>query len=336
LGAEGTGGPATALASAAPQATRISVGVLNILPDAPVILMRERGYLAEQGLDADYQVFDSGARMVQPLAVGQLDFAPGSPSVGLFNAVARGVNLKIVADWVSGAPGHPVNWIVARKDLVDSGAVRDYADLRGRRVAISARGTSAHVQVGRMAERGGFSLAEIDLVEIGYPDMAAALLGRSIDVAVMTEPGVTRAEEQEVGVRWRSSDELIPGQVAAVIMYGPSFLEQRPDVGRRAMVAYLKGVRDYYRAFTLQDAAMREAVIPLLMQATPFKDRALYDRVRLGSVNPDGHVNIDALEADYRWFVSEGLLADTGGVRPLVVGDFVDYALQQLGPFSRP
>jgi NitT/TauT family transport system substrate-binding protein len=187
-----------------------------------------------------------------------------------------------------------------------------------------------------MAERGGFPLAEIDLVEIGYPDMAAALLGRSIDVAVMTEPGATRAEEQEVGVRWRSSDELVPGQVAAVIMYGPSFLEQRPDVGRRAMAAYLKGVRDYYRAFTLQDAAMREAVIPLLIQATPFKDRALYDRVRLGSVNPDGHVNIEALEADYRWFVSEGLLADTGGVRPLVVGDFTDYALQQLGPYPRP
>jgi NitT/TauT family transport system substrate-binding protein len=323
-------------AGAAPQATRITIGLLGILPDAPYLLMRERGYLAEQGLDAEYQVFDSGARMVQPLAVGQLDIAPGSPSVGLFNAVARGINVKIVADWASGLPTNPVNWIVVRKDLADSGAVRNYADLRGRRVAISARGTSTHVQLGRLAERGGFSVGELDIVEIGYPDMAAALLGRSIDAAVMVEPGVALAEERGIGVRWRSSDELIPGQVAAVVTYGPSFLEQRPDVGRRAMVAYLKAVRDYYNTFVVQAPATRAEVIPILMQVTPFKDRALYDRVQMPSVNPDGYVNVDALEADYRWFVSEGLLTDMGGVRPLVVSDFVDYALQQVGPYQRP
>jgi len=214
--------------------------------------------------------------------------------------------------------------------------VRDYADLRGRRVAISARGTSTHVQLGRLAERGGFPLAELDLVEIGYPDMAAALLGGSIDAAVMTEPGVALAEERGIGVRWRSSDELVPGQVAAVVTYGPSFLEQRPEVGRRAMVAYLKAVRDYYNTFVVQDPATRAAVIPLLMQVTPFKDRALYDRVQMPSVNPDGFVNVDALESDYRWFVSEGLLADVGGVRPLVDHQFVEYALQQVGPYRRP
>src|SRR5262249_48541799 len=95
----------------APQLTRTSIGTPGIPSAAPYILMRERGYLAEQGLEADLQLFDSGARMVQPLAAGQLDVAPGSVSVGLYNAVARGINLKIVADWASGAPSHPVNWI---------------------------------------------------------------------------------------------------------------------------------------------------------------------------------------------------------------------------------
>src|SRR5215210_3061797 len=149
---------ALALAAESMQATRVNIGTLGILSDAPYILMRERGYLAEQGLDADYQVFDSGARMVPSLATGQLDLAPGSASVGLYNAVARGVNAKIVADWASSTPANPVNWIVVRQDLIDSGAVRDYGDLRGRKMAITARGTGVHAITGRIAERGGFPL----------------------------------------------------------------------------------------------------------------------------------------------------------------------------------
>jgi NitT/TauT family transport system substrate-binding protein len=332
--------PAVSVAAAAapdtaPQATRISIGTLGILSDAPYILMRERGYLVEQGLDADYQVFDSGARMVPSLATGQLDVAPGSVSVGLYNAVARGVNLKVVADWASGAPRYPVNWIVVRKDLIDSGAVRDYADLRGRKVAITARGTGVHAITGRVAERGGFPLAQLDLNEMAYADMVPALASRGLDAAVLVEPGVVRAEEQGIGVRWRSSDELIPGQVAAVVMYGPTFLEQRPEIGRRAMVAYLKGMRDYYNTFVAQDPAVRETIIPILIQATSYKDRALYDQVQMPSVNPDGYVNVDALETDYQWFLSEGLMTDMGGPRPLVTNEFVDYALQQVGSYQR-
>jgi NitT/TauT family transport system substrate-binding protein len=261
--------------------------------------------------------------------------APGSPSVSLYNAVARGVNAKIVADWVTGSPDGPAAWIVVRKDLIDSGAVRDYADLRGRRMSITAVGTSVHAIAGRLAERGGFSLRELDLVELGYPDMLPALAGRSLDAAVLVEPFVVRAEEQGIGVRWRSSDELIPGQVAATVMYGPTFLEQRPDVGRRVMVAYIRALRDYYGTFVAKDPAVRAQIIPILIQATNFKDPALYDRVQLPSVNPDGYVNVDALETDYRWYISQGLIGDVVNVRSLVINDFVDYALQQLGPYPR-
>ncbi|MBX5493329.1 MAG: ABC transporter substrate-binding protein [Chloroflexi bacterium] len=322
-------------AVAAMQATRINIGYLGILSDAPFILMRERGYLAEQGLEADYQIFDSGARMTPALATGQLDMAPGSPSVSLYNAVARGVNAKIVADWVTGSPDGPAAWIVVRQDLIDSGAVRDYADLRGRRVSVTAVGTSVHAIAGRLAERGGFTLRDLDVVELGYPDMLPALAGRSLDAAVLVEPFVVRAEEQGIGVRWRSSDELVPGQVAATVMYGPTFLEQRPDLGQRAMVAYLKALRDYYGTFIAKDPAVRAQIIPILIQATNFKDPALYDRVQLPSVNPDGYVNVDALEADYRWYISQGLIGDVVNLRSLVINDFVDYALQQLGPYPR-
>lgn len=317
------------------QATRLSIGVLGILSDAPYLLAKERGYLAEQGLDAEYQLFDSGARMVAPLGTGQLDVAPGSPSVGLYNAVSRGVVAKIVADWASGTPTNPTNFVVPRKDLLDSGAIRDWADFRGRKLAITALGTSLHVQAGRLAERGGFPLSELDLVEMGYGDMVPALAGRSVDATILVEPFVVQTVEQGSGVRWRTTDELVPGQVAATVMYGPNLLEQRPEVGNRFMVAYLKGLRDYYNTFIAKDPAVRDQIIPILMQITSYKDRALYDQVILPSVNPDGRVNVDALEADYRWYVSQGLIGDVVNLRSLVVNDYLDYALQQVGTYAR-
>jgi NitT/TauT family transport system substrate-binding protein len=187
---------------------------------------------------------------------------------------------------------------------------------------------------GRALERGGWTAADADIIEMGFPDMLPALANRSLDVAVLVEPFVVRAEEQGVGVRWRPSEEVIPGQVAAAIMYGPALLEQRPDVGRRFMAAYLRGARDYYGAFTLKDPAVRAQVIPILTQSTNYKDPAQYERYQLPTVNPDGHLNVAALEADYRWYVAQGLIDDGVNVAQLVDGQFVDAALRQIGPFA--
>ncbi len=313
---------------------QINIGVLGILGDAPFYLARDRGYLAEQGLSGEFQLFDSGARMVPALATGQLDVAPGSPSVGLYNAVSRGVTAKLVADWVSGTAQGPPAFYTIRKDLYESGEIRDYRDFRGRRIGITALGTSVHVLAGRALERGGWAATDADIHEMGFPDMLPALAGGSLDIAVLVEPFVVRAEDQDLAVRWRSSEDVVPGQVAALIMYGPSLLEQRPEVGRRFMVAYLRALRDYYGAFVARDPAVRAQVIPVLIQATNYKDPALYERIQLHSVNPDGHINVGALEADYRWYIAQGLIGDVVNLSQLVDGRFVDYALQQLGRYA--
>jgi hypothetical protein len=79
---------------------------------------------------------------------------------------------------------------------------------------------------------------------------------------------------------------------------------------------------------------VRAQVIPLLIQATNYKDPALYDRIQLHSVNPDGHINVAALETDYRWYIAQGLIGDVVNLSQLVDGQFVDYALQQVGRYT--
>ena len=43
--------------------------------------------------------------------------------------------MKVVADKGRNAPGYGYNSIIVRKDLVDSGAVKTLADLKGRTIA---------------------------------------------------------------------------------------------------------------------------------------------------------------------------------------------------------
>src|SRR5438270_869838 len=67
-----------------------------------------------------------------PRGADQLDVGGGGPGPGLFNAILRGVNVRIVGDRSRAAPGTRFNCLAVRKSLLDSGAVRGFADLRGR------------------------------------------------------------------------------------------------------------------------------------------------------------------------------------------------------------
>jgi NitT/TauT family transport system substrate-binding protein len=221
-----------------------------------------------------------------------------------------------------------------RKDLWDSGAVRDYADFRGKHLATTAYGTSVHAIMGRAVERGGATLADVDMVELGFGDILSALAGRSIDVGFLPDPLGTLAEEQGAAQRWRTAEDVAPGNVAAAVMFGSTLIQDRPDVARRFMVAYVRGCRDYYEGMTLRDPTLRPQVLRILADNSAFKDPALLDRVALHTVDPDGRVNFAALESDYRWYVAHGLMQDIVDLHQVVDNQFVDYALQQLGRYQ--
>ena len=65
--------------------------------------------------------------MVAPLGTGQLDAGAGSASAGLYNAVARGIKIKIVADKASSAPGYGATKILVRKDRGRQRTLQDAA-----------------------------------------------------------------------------------------------------------------------------------------------------------------------------------------------------------------
>src|SRR5438270_1027002 len=89
--------------------------------DAGIYMAMERGYFAEQGIDLEYVNFGSASEMVPALATRQSDGGGIAVNSATINAVARGVEIKAVADKGSMSPGFGWQAFLVRKDLVDSG-----------------------------------------------------------------------------------------------------------------------------------------------------------------------------------------------------------------------
>ena len=106
------------------QAETVRIGIVGASSDAPFFIADAKGYFSAEGLTVELMPFDSGAKMVAPLGTGDLDAGGGAVSVGLYNAVKRGVGLKIVADKVHYGPGYGFASLLVRKALVESGKFR--------------------------------------------------------------------------------------------------------------------------------------------------------------------------------------------------------------------
>ena len=327
-----TAGPPTALPAPPPPLT-VRLGTSGATTDAGLFIAEEKGYFREQGLTLDVVPFDSAARMVTALGTNQLDVGAGSHSAGLFNAVARGIPVRLVADKGSAPPGHGFQGLMFRRDLLDSGELQSPRDLRGRRVAVSARGVTAEATLTRWLQQGGLTLDDVDVVELGFPEHASALAGRAIDASINIEPFVTRIEDQGLATVYQRVDELYPGYILAELIYSDGFARDETGAARRFMVAYLRGVRDYNDGLERGDAVKRQETIAILARHTPVKDLALYERMRLPGLDPDGRMNLASIAEDQDLWLAQGRQETRVDLASVVDQSFADYAVAQLGRY---
>jgi ABC-type nitrate/sulfonate/bicarbonate transport system substrate-binding protein len=310
----------------------VRVGTVPTVGSMGPFIGIERGYFAEEGLDVVVEMFQTGSEMVPAVGTGQLDVASGAVNAGIFNAIQRGIPLRLVATISSMTPGHGIIGLLVRKDLIDSGAIRDYPDLRGRRIAIPARASVSEQVLDAALARGGLTPRDVDVTEIPLPDMTVALANGAIDVAVQSEPPAAVSVDRGVAVRWRSADELVPDTITGIWVYSAQFADQRTEAARRFMVGLLRAQRNYVNAF--DRGIDREAIIQLLIQNTSVKDRAFYDRMVLPAVSADGYVDAAVLQNDLAWYVQRGYVAPGLNAQALIDNQFVDYALARLGRYQ--
>jgi len=323
---------ATSVAASPPPAVTLTTAHTGSLSNLPTYIAIERGYFTAEGLDIQLEQFRSATDEIAPLGTGQLLIGAGGVSVGLFSAIARGIPLKIVADQAHDPPEfRGTGWLV-RKDLLDSGAVKTPADLRGLNIGIAAPGTTQDPELDVLLRQGGLTLDDVTMKQVGYADQVTAFANKSLDATYNFEPNVTTMIERDVADMWITSGQLIPNHMPTVNIYSPMLVEKYPDAAKRWMVAYLRGVRDAVRAYAAP--SLSDDIVTIIQKYSSLQDPQLIRKIKLAPINPDGYVYEASLRTDIEYFVRSGQLPQAPNLAEIVDSSFVDYAIGVLGKYQ--
>ena len=320
-------------------ADQVKIGIARTISDAGYYIADAMGFFHEEGLDVSITGFNSAAQMIAPLGTGELDVGGGTVSAGFYNAVGRGIGMKIVADQASIKPGYGYSSLMVRKDHVVSGRYKTFADLKGMKVAIGAPGTGTASALNEALKKGGLKYGDVDVVYLGFPEHLPAYKNKGIDASITNEPTMTRAIEDDVAVRVAGNDVTYPDQQTAVTFFSDHFIGSRRDAAERFMRAYLRGVRMYNDALKGGRLAGPKAdeVIAILVKHTTIKDESMFRRMVPSYCNPDGEVNVASLRKDLEFFRELGLIEKKDvSVDGVVDASFAKAAVAKLGPYRPP
>lgn len=318
--------------NSAPQ-VQVKIGEIGTaISGAPQYIALERGYFKEGGMEVKLVGgFASAAAMMAPISTGEIQVVPGGYSAGLFNALARGMPIKIVLPANRAMPGFTSDTLMVRTDLRDK--LKKIANLKGKKVAVNARGSPLEYMLGKIMESEGLSIKDVEVVYMPWPDMGLAFTRGAIDAGTLVEPLVTQFEARGYGTAWKRSSDLIrdPYMEVAAIFFNRDWAEKNPEVARNFAVAYLKGAREYMEAAS--GGKNRKDVVDIITKYTVIKDKALFDKIQWGYIDPNGKILKEAIKDMQEWFIRHGIVTQKADVDAYVDDSYARYALERLGPY---
>ncbi len=320
-----TAAPSTPLAT-----VRVGSGA-RTLAGVGMYVAAERGYFVEQGLDVTLSEL-AASDVFPALGSGQVDAISSAVGPALFNAATRGIRLKIVAPMTRHDPGASSSFFLVRRDLVESGHFRGYADLAGKRIALGNADTVGPYILSRALNKAGVQAA-VETVLLDFPEITAAFANGAIDVAIQPEPTASASVGRGLAVKWREVSDVVPGVQNTVVVFGSRLVNGQQEVGLRWVTAYLKGVRDYY-AGILKHGTGRPDIVSILTRWTPVADPTLYDTMGFPFIDPNGEVSQESLTDELRYLRDKGQVTGPIEVEQVVESGFVAGAVQKLGRYQ--
>jgi len=236
-----------------PALTTVKVAYLPIISNGPLFIAKEEGYFARQGINVEFEKFQSATSALPSLVNGDIAVSGGTLSPGLVNAITKGAHVHIVADKGRSSPGScTAVGLVVRKDLIDSGMVKQASDLRGRKIMASS---DSSYGVYRVLAMGNLTTDDVEVVDMDFASGVVAIKNGGIDAGLLSEPYITQT------LNSNSAVVLIPANVYSPdwptpLYFGPAFLDKDPDLGKRFMVAYLQGAKQYNEGKTERNLAI--------------------------------------------------------------------------------
>jgi NitT/TauT family transport system substrate-binding protein len=278
---------------------QLKVNAPPFLSMAPIFIAHENGYFQEEGLEIELSKFFT-MEAIPALGEGRIDVAAGLIPVNALNAMARGTNIKIVADLGHLDPATcAADGFMIRSELVEKGRMDSPDGLKGLRASIEKVSIDEYM-ADKLLGRAGLTIDDLQLVRIPIPSELKAMGEGGVDIVPTSEPWVTRISQAGHGVLWMPFQDVIPDFQYLVIYYGPSLVNGDPGLGRRFMKAYLKGVQLYIEGKTDRN-------LEILTRRTGL-ERELLEEACWPTVAVDGGIDVPSILDFQSWAVEKGYL----------------------------
>jgi NitT/TauT family transport system substrate-binding protein len=269
-----------------PKAT-IAVGGKNLLYYLPLTIAEQRGYFKDEGLDLSIVDFAGGARALQAVVGGSADVVSGAFEHTV-NMQYKGQRMRA---FVLQGRAPQIVLGVNPKTMPD---FKTLADLKGKKIGVTAPGSSTNVMVNFALAKVGLKPSDVAIVGVGASQGAvAAMRSGQIDAISNLDPVITllqRSGDLKIVSDTRvvaEAERVFGGPMPAGCLYCPqSFIDRHPNTVQAMANAIVRANK------WIQTAGPSD-IITNVPEAYLLGDRAVYIDAFLaakGALSPDGMI----------------------------------------------
>ncbi len=234
-------GPETVLPPLDPP-EKVKVAYVPIMKFAAMYVAADRGLFEKYGLDVELERVKSGTEAIAFLTEGAIDVGGIAIVTSLWNGWSQGLDIRIIAPGALEPFENSPTKLVVRKELVENGEVKDVADLAGRTVALAGGpGSGGEYLLSKALERGGLTIRDVNIVQIGNADMPAAFENGSIDAGLLGSPYADQVIEAGYGEALAT--DLAPGLMTVAFVGSGNFVNNRREAAQRFVLALMEATR---------------------------------------------------------------------------------------------
>ena len=301
---------------------RVSIGTLPVLSSAGFFIAKEKGYFAEQGIDAQIRIFEPSANppLMTYVRTAELDVGGSALTAPLYNFISKNGGMKLVAD-----KGHDILDIVVSKKLYNGTLSREI--LAGQHFAVG-EGSPQGIMTELFLGKYDLTLEDITIVPKPFSEINPAIESGLLFAAAQIEPFRSIAVKDNIAVEVMKGQELYPGQQFAAVFYSEDFIENRKEIAVKFMAGYIKGVR--YIEDYLNGKVDGKELFGMIGKYVPLDDFELFKKMKIPGLNPDGYLNVDSIQKDLRWYHDKGYINTLPEISEIVAPEFVEKALAEI------
>jgi len=234
----------------------VRVGDITGIPAAFLQYAVQEGFMEEQGLNVEVMPSPGGAANVPGIESGDFQIA-GSNVVSVLLARAQGLQVKMVSagTFATDDPAEDFSQVLVREDS----PIQEPADLNGNAVAVNTLSNIAEVTIRASLENASAEHADIEFVEMGFPDMVPALQNGEVDAIHVIEPFLSIGVDQGLRPVIAPYAETQPGMAIGSYFSSDTYIEENSEVVDR----FVAGVTAAGDAIAQNPGAFRDALVDL-------------------------------------------------------------------------